>query len=379
MPIRTATTSFVSLRHAGKDPDAYFKALVHKKSGKNQGLRFQVEFHPEGHHPRRPVPGLYTVTFLDAGGTLYSSKGNATIPPQMEDVPAGSTFDFPSFSYAANAVTGTSTNGPLFWGWAASQGLGKTGGGVQVLSNGRAPLRGAQGPKKPILNTTAQWLNEHLSRKDGKLMRVVMQAIASKCPISSSTSQVEDHAQEFFVRLIRRDSLRKRLSEGGPVTYTHIASYAVRSAFTDARNAGTEPICRELFGARTETERRKIQGVVESDVMLRHVSGDTTTVTMTHDDHDNPMLGDVVVHTAMAVEDRLAFEATWEKVETLIRRRRPGSADRDIAILQRRVQGWTAQEISEALGVNRGVVSSSHQNTAEILAPLLESLRADLL
>lgn len=119
--------------------------------------------------------------------------------------------------------------------------------------------------KKPILgvryskpNKTSLWLQEHL--KEGphsKLWKTLEQALKYKCGMSSRISQIEDHIQAFLEKLIRRDSLKDKIDQGLPIYYKQLAAYAVNSAKNDMRDNGSNPVCRELHGARTDTEMKQ--------------------------------------------------------------------------------------------------------------------------
>ena len=112
---------------------------------------------------------------------------------------------------------------------------------------------------KPKGNVTALWLSEHLKPQPGHavppLLKKMRFEVSKKCRISAEMGVIDDHINQFFERIIRRDALRKRIEEGKSISYSHLATFAVRSAYTDIRDSGTNPVTREMFHARTEKER----------------------------------------------------------------------------------------------------------------------------
>ena len=216
-------------------------------------------------------------------------------------------------------------------------------------------------PKRARLdrpNATSLWLTKHLTPKPGasesKLMRMMKAAVAKKCPVSASMDQVEDHVQQCFLRLIRRDSLRKRLEDGGSITYTHIATYAVRSAYTDIRDAGTEPLLREQLGARTEKERRDRAEALEAnpEATLSKVCIRTANVEM-GEYHELVEVTDPSALASEALVERLSFEKMWGRLQTAMKVAKPHAYSRYVGILKMQIlEGRSVKEIAEAEGVS---------------------------
>lgn len=75
-----------------------------------------------------------------------------------------------------------------------------------------------------------------------------------KMPKSDSLDKVEDHAMNWLERVIARNGLRKRLEEGRVPAPSQMCAWARRSAYSDIRNEGREPVCRLFHGALTKPE-----------------------------------------------------------------------------------------------------------------------------
>lgn len=88
-----------------------------------------------------------------------------------------------------------------------------------------------------------------------------------KMPKSDALDKVEDHAGNWLERVIARDGLRKRLEQKRPPAPSQMCAWVRRSAYSDIRNEGREPVCRLLHGALTKAE-----------IALYDVTNWTTTV-----------------------------------------------------------------------------------------------------
>ncbi len=225
---------------------------------------------------------------------------------------------------------------------------------LKAKTEAKAKAKAKRQPNKA--NATSLWLTKHLTPEPGsaesKLMRMMKAAVAKKCPVSASMDQVEDHVQQCFLRLIRRDSLRKRLEDGCNITYTHIATYAVRSAYTDVRDAGTEPLCREMFGARTEKERRDKAEAAKKKEQPMAVFARTENVVI----NAQRELVDVTDPSASVAEvlaERVSFEKMWGRLQDAMKVAKPHAYGRYIGILKMQIlEGCSVKEIAEVEGVS---------------------------
>lgn len=112
----------------------------------------------------------------------------------------------------------------------------------------------------PTPTATSRWLTAHLRRQsDGSpssLEIALQKAVQRRMKISARTQQVDDHLQQFYAKVLRRDAFAPHLAGGATLTYGRVAAWCVNSARTDARDSGTEPVSRALHYARSEQERR---------------------------------------------------------------------------------------------------------------------------
>ena len=83
-----------------------------------------------------------------------------------------------------------------------------------------AMLATAMTPATPtgvgVVNVTANFLGRRLMETggyQGSFMRTLRSAVMSNLPVSAAVGMVDDHIQNCFVRLIFRDSLKKRLAD----------------------------------------------------------------------------------------------------------------------------------------------------------------------
>jgi hypothetical protein len=260
-------------------------------------------------------------------------------------------------------------------------------GGAKTISGksgmwGLTDLGVAEAKKlKPKPNQTARWLNEHLTPERGKgesdLMRIVRATVSRKCRKSADLGIVEDHIQQYFMRLIHRNGLRKKLEAGQKITYTHIASYAVNSAITDIRDASTNPVTREAMGARTSQERAvyatqatlnvhvikaKRSGLLEETKARREAVGDGRSGLYEIEDQG--------AMSADALTERLNFEKIWSRLATVMRKAKPNAGDRYVGILKMQlVEGLSVKEIAAAEKV-------SHHRAATMLQEARRAVRS---
>jgi hypothetical protein len=211
----------------------------------------------------------------------------------------------------------------------------------RITANFESELRA-----KRSRNLTAEWLGKHLTAEIRNLM---IMTVGSKLPVSASTNQVEDHVQECLTRLIYRDSLRERIMEGVEITPSHLASYAFRSACSDIRSMGTNPVCREIYGARTETERRKAK---EDGSEGRRWGLKDSRVSFQKGEDGVSAVLEIADEEGTALEDVQAFETFWTRMESVLKWRVPGAWPRYAKILRMKVEGGTTKEIAKELGVS---------------------------
>jgi hypothetical protein len=192
-------------------------------------------------------------------------------------------------------------------------------------------------------NATSEFLDKRLRDSHGSFMATLRNAVAKKLPVSHAVGIVDDHIQNCFMRLIARDSLRDRLTAGYKVTDQQIALFAVRAGFTDIRDSGTDPVCREMYGARTEREREK--GVVFAPIH------DARVVWATEGD-EHPGTWMDIADNSENQEDAVAFAQVCGRLEDTIRKYKPTVADRYIGILRSKATGGTINSIADGEGVS---------------------------
>lgn len=200
-------------------------------------------------------------------------------------------------------------------------------------------------PKKGCPNATARFLDRRIRETgglNGTFMSGLRRAVMVHLPVSATAGLVEDHVQNCFTRLIARDSLAQRLADGHRVSDQQVMWFAVQAGFTDVRDSGTNPVCREMYGARTEREREK--GVVLGPIT------DPRVVWSANDDADATWMD--IVDTASSPEDDINFAQLWGRLEDAIRSHKARAADRYIRILQTKVMGGTVHDIAAQEGVS---------------------------
>jgi len=216
-------------------------------------------------------------------------------------------------------------------------------------------------PGQSVPNLTGRWLGERLTAPGGmensRLYKAMGAAVASKCSVSAASQQVDDHISECLTRLIHRDSLRNRLMLDKRITDSHLCTYAVRSAWTDARNSATNPVCREMYGARTETERRK---ATEAEPPRRwHITD--PRVTFAKNEDGVAQLLEIADDGFDEIVDNLHFESMWAQMLEAIRVGKGNKKkvyDRYIKVVMLKLQGGGTKDIALAMGVSNSRATS---------------------
>lgn len=387
-------------RNKGVNPPGHFVSEVRRgpDAKVNPGLRFRIEYQPGVPNPAAPkIPGLYTLTAID-GGTLYSGSPPY---PMIRTLSPGETVAMRSLSYAAQSVCKTAINGPLFWGLNALQQVANSKGKVPRITKAimeavlapldySAPLTpqvvveeaseaANSGPVVPHeKNATSLWLEKQLA--DGKLLKLCALQVAKKLQRSSSAGMVEDLVQNYFIKLIRRDGLKVYLDEGRNIPLSLIASFCVRSAYTDVRDSGKDPIARELMGARTETERKKgvhmdtfqtMQVPMDSRVSLE--KDDSTGYTSIREISD---LGE----SSQEVTDSVNLDQVWDRIRRILMDETGSMREARLAcqVLRLSFQEMSQKEIAEAVALEAKEVGQILFKAQTHLKPYLREIRADL-
>lgn len=217
------------------------------------------------------------------------------------------------------------------------------------------PKANTEAPRPPRkrANATARFLEQRILETgglDGVLWSRLRAAVKNRLPISAVSSQVEDHIQNCFMRLISRDALRGRIEAGEEIPNDKLAYFAVNAGFTDARNAGTDPVCREFYGARTERERKQhiLVGPINDARVIRDIRDTEGLDAGSWADIED--VGSSM--TADSTESMIQFKAIWSRVQRLVRVRKPHTGERYIQILRLKASGHTVKEIAQIQGVS---------------------------
>lgn len=202
-------------------------------------------------------------------------------------------------------------------------------------------------PKRPPQNITGEFIERRLKATgglNGPLWNLFRTTLKAHLTISDTTDRIEEHIQEAMLRLIRRDALRERLMDGQPIEDTQLSSYILRSAYNDCRNEGTEPTSRELYGALTERERRNgiKRGPVTDPRAIWKRDSDKWDTAMIAEIRDTEGPG-----TSEAIIDTIYFEECWQRIEAIIKAKKPHAWKRYLAVLKLRAEGVRVKEIAE--------------------------------
>jgi len=196
----------------------------------------------------------------------------------------------------------------------------------------------------PTPNATSKFLATRLASPNGiqnsDLYRAMKTTLSRKLPVSLSSGQIEDHIQTCFQRLVSRDALKKWLATKGDVSNANLANFAVRSAFTDCRNSARNPICRTLYGARTEKELQV--AAKEPEINCSGSKGDSKVARRT--DNNDDVIYEIIDLNPTA-EEEIMFAAIWEEIVETLKRKKPVTWKRYARVLSLRAAGNSLGEI----------------------------------
>lgn len=227
-------------------------------------------------------------------------------------------------------------------------------------------------PPKSTKNLTSTFLDQRIRATgglQGGLCDLMRRAISAHMPISAASHMVEDHMQNCMMRLVKRDALRTRILEGMPITDEQLATYAVRGAYNDARNSGTDPVSREMYGARTERERAK--GKKTGPI------SDNRLVWGRDEDSGEPYTWIDIADTgssmsAEAMEDQLQLNDIMSVVVDHFKAKKPHAWARYVNVLNMKAVGSSLREIAAAENVGLFRAASM---TAEMRRRLRDALK----
>lgn len=211
-------------------------------------------------------------------------------------------------------------------------------------------------------NATAKWYEQQLPLG---LMERLEKAVAGKMRISRQTQQVQDHVQNFFVRQIRRDALAKHLEGGQDIPWSKILTYAVRSAATDIRDDAHNPVCRTIYGSKTNVEVRS-----RADDTGFHIEE-------RHRDHDTD--GNLIPEgtTEGTFETMHDFNVLEERLLDLVRERYR-NGDRMAEVLKMRIRDASPAEIGESQGCSSHRGASLSARARACAAEVWDDLMAEV-
>lgn len=201
-------------------------------------------------------------------------------------------------------------------------------------------------------NLTSKWLDAHYH----EVYPTMLAAIRRRMIVSTRAGLAEDHLQGFFLKLVSRDGLASRIQAGQSIPATWLASCVVKSAITDIRDWGCNPVTREILGARTDQERRR--ATLEEAESVGVVAQTASQVVYMKQDGMAQLL-DVRDESAfLDAEQRATFAALWSRVGNAVRAVKPLASPRYVHLYHRQLMGDRVEEIAKQEGISGHRVAS---------------------
>lgn len=210
-------------------------------------------------------------------------------------------------------------------------------------------------------NVTAQFIGDNFDR----LYDRVTGHLRRKMPRSEIFDKIDDHAMNWFDRIIQRDGLRTRIENKRSIPPSQVCAWARRGAYTDIRNEGREPVCRVFHGALTRPEIAQYDpSNWTTEVVPRTINESERLAINTYSEHsEDDYVGDTIDnladdHVSARVEDAIldgdAFEHVLERVAQILHDELDASQDpafHEQIVHDRFIKEMTLQEIAAAHGL----------------------------
>lgn len=172
--------------------------------------------------------------------------------------------------------------------------------------------------------------------RDPQFTRKIGALISKHLPMSRTINEVDDFVQSALLRLIEKNYLSTYIREGREIKDVNIAFFATRTAISQLRKNGRNPVCRTLYGAMTETEQRK--GLYD-----RHHPDCRSQVTF----YDEEGQRETHIHDSVDYDSRVSLQELISKIEDL-----------EIAkLVEKKALGYTLKEIAVETGCRQHEVS----------------------
>lgn len=215
-------------------------------------------------------------------------------------------------------------------------------------------------------NYTADFLAERMQHH--RLYEKLVAAVSYKLPLSAKTGQAEDHVMQHITRMIERDSLRDAIVAGNPPSDGKLRSYVVNGGRNDIRDMGTNPVCRELYGARTDRERAELARAFTEENQPREWP--LKDKRLSWSDDGVHLLAEVSddLDLAQAAEDMLDFEMhLWPLITQTIEEAKPGADERYVEVAWDAFLDTPIKDAAEKFGVSEHRAASMRAEARRVL------------
>jgi len=210
---------------------------------------------------------------------------------------------------------------------------------------------------------TLKYLNEVL---DEPTRKKLLTSLGFKMEVSRETGQLEDHLHTAIVRWLERKAFDKRITLGDAPKFGSLKNFTTNSAYTDARTWGRDPVCRTLFGAKTQTDF-KLEGEGRSTANFQHPAPADICV---EKNEDGKVIDTVVIDNSAAFNEA-EFQDVWNRLEKIFERKFGDNGERNLRIMRDfGVEGYSVKEIAQRS-------SLEDDDVTQILSEVRRHMRRD--
>lgn len=215
----------------------------------------------------------------------------------------------------------------------------------------------------PPKSLTLKFLNEIF---DEPTRKKLLTSLGFKMEVSRETGQLEDHLHTAIVRWLERKAFDKRITLGNAPKFSSLKNFTTNSAYTDARTWGRDPVCRTLFGAKTQTDF-KLEGEGRSTADYQHPSPSSICV---EKNDDGKIVNTTIIDSSVA-HQQTDFEQVWQRLEKIFEKKFGGNGERNLRIMcDFGVEGYSVKEIAKRC-------SLEDDDVTQILSEVRRHMRRD--
>lgn len=194
-------------------------------------------------------------------------------------------------------------------------------------------------------NLTSQWLDKNWER----VLPSLRAYIRDRLPVSRTIKTLDDHLQQFALKMIEKDRFRERLLQGEEIQLSVLKIWCLQTACTQIRGWGTDASLRASRGALTTRNR---EAMSKGDAHVQEFPNRSREVFPPDDLHAEENRRDYWNPDDRSVEEDAAFNETMEQCRQAIQDKLQGSNEY-ISLFDQLAEGANRVDLAEKKGISQ--------------------------